>query len=359
LSYCGIWRKPGVKRESASLLRTGLDQGDIPLVEPQQRGHLIDLTVNSAPPAPGPKERAATALTAAEAALKARPNDPDARFARASALFRLGENQKALEDLNAVIGEAPQLTGTYGYRARIHARLGRKDEARADLETFRKVLNSSGSGGLDLEIIVAAELGEGTDQALDKLEAALRTQPGDPSLDMEAACACAIASEALARADRAKSHALAERALALVKKSILDGYPDDSRMREDPNLAPIRDLPGYAEMLKEEELDRSYAAVWSDDYRFRSISVAGFDPVTHLQRCHKLASEGYRIVAVSVVRPSPGDSPITASVWHRPVIAAEPQDRLAERWVREAGTTQGLKDSLAERQARAAITLLH
>ena len=46
------------------------------------------------------------------------------------------------------------------------------------------------------------------------------------------------------------------------------------------------------------------------------------------------------MVSLSVARTSPEGPPITASVWHRPVI------------------TEETKDQLAERQARAAIALL-
>ena len=55
-----------------------------------------------------------------------------------SAHFQLGESQKAIDDLNAVIKKAPQTTVAYQFRAIAHARLGHKDQARADLEQFQK-----------------------------------------------------------------------------------------------------------------------------------------------------------------------------------------------------------------------------
>ena len=42
------------------------------------------------------------------------------------------------------------------------------------------------------------------------------------------------------------------------------------------------------------------------------------------------------MVALSVARTSPEGPPITASVWHRPVITEETKDRLAERQARAA-----------------------
>ena len=52
---------------------------------------------------------------------------------------------------------------------------------------------------LYLAVIVAAELGEGTDKALETLEAAIKKQPQDSMLHYDAACACALASQASCR----------------------------------------------------------------------------------------------------------------------------------------------------------------
>ena len=111
-------------------------------------------------------------------------------------------------------------------------------------------------------------------------------------------------------------------------------------MQEDADLDPIRDLPAFAEMMKVGHLDRQYTAVWTGDVRFEANPIVGLDPTAHLQRCRELESQGYRMVALSVARTSPEGPPVTASVWHRPVITDE------------------IKDHLAERQARAAVALL-
>ena len=42
------------------------------------------------------------------------------------------------------------------------------------------------------------------------------------------------------------------------------------------------------------------------------------------------------MVSLSVVRTSPDRPPVTASVWHRPVVSEEAKDRLAERQARAA-----------------------
>ena len=67
----------------------------------------------------------------------------------------------------------------------------------------------------------------------------------------------------------------------------------------------------------------------------------GLDPAAHLQRCRELASQRYRMVSLSAVRVSADGPLISTSVWHRPVISEQ------------------AKDQLAERQARAAVALIH
>ena len=336
LSYSGVWHKTATGTSDTGSFQSGLLEANLPGVVAQQSGSLIDLDLAAAPPPPSTKERAASALQAAEAALKAKPDDLNARYNRGSAYFQLGENQKAIDDLNAVIEkEAPQAAVAYQYRAIAHARLGHKDQARADLEKFQKSMSGE-SISLYLALIVAAELGEGTDQAFEKLDAALKKQPQDSSLHWNAACAYSLASHAVARKDQAKSKSLSERALSLLRKAIQNGYADYKHMQEAADLDPCRDLPEFAEIMKAGHLDRSYAAVWAGDFRFEASPLLGLDPTAHLQRCRELASQGYRMVALSVARTSPEGPPITASVWHRPVITEETKDQLAERQARAA-----------------------
>ena len=187
---------------------------------------------------------------------------------------------------------------------------------------------------------MAAELGEGTDQAFEKLDAALQKQPQDARLHYDAACAYALASQPLAKKDPAKGRDRAERAIHLLQTAIQNGYADYNHMQEDADLDPLREHPAFADIMKAGHLDRSYAAVWAGDFRFEASPLLGLDTAAQLQQCRELVAQGYRMVALSVARTFPGELPITASVWHRPVI------------------TEETKDQLAERQARAAVALL-
>ncbi len=122
----------------------------------------------------------------------------------------------------------------------------------------------------------------------------------------------------------------------MLRKAIENGYTDYRHMQEDADLDPLRELPAFADIMKPGHLERSYAAVWMGDFRLEASPLLGLDPTAHLQRCLELASKGYRMVALSVARTSPEGPPITASVWHRPVITEETRDRLAERQARAA-----------------------
>jgi serine/threonine protein kinase/formylglycine-generating enzyme required for sulfatase activity len=335
LSYSGVWHKTAIGASNTAVIENGLSEAQLPGLVAQQTGSLIDLDLAAAPPRTGTKERAALALQAADAALKANPDDLNARLARASAHLQLGENQKAIDDLDSIIKKSPQQTPAYQFRAIAHARLGHKDQARVDLEKF-EIGNGSESQKLYLAVIVAAELGEGTDQALERLEAALKNQPQDSGLYYDAARAYALASRAVAHTDQARSMSLSERALTLLRKPIENGYADYRHIQEDADLDPLREQPAFADIMKGGHLDRSYAAVWAGEFRFEASAILGLDPTAHLPRCRELASQGYRMAALSVARTSPEGAPITASVWHRPVIADETRDRLAERQARAA-----------------------
>jgi len=194
LSYSGVWPKTATETPATASSQTGLSEGSLPGVVAQQAGSLIDLDLTAAPTPPSTKDRAASALQVAEATLKAKPDDLNARLNRATAYFQLGESQKAIDDLNAVVEKAPQAIVAYKYRAVTHARLGHKQQAKADLEQFQKG-KSTESTRLYLAVVVAAELGEGTDQEFEKLDAALQKQPQDAGLHYVAACAYALGPE--------------------------------------------------------------------------------------------------------------------------------------------------------------------
>ena len=100
-----------------------------------------------------PRARKLTALIAAEKILKDDSTDLDARIARGKAHFHLGHDAKALDDFDFLINshnsqvesdpdQADVLSNVLGeayrYRAILHARMGKADEARQDLASFNQ-----------------------------------------------------------------------------------------------------------------------------------------------------------------------------------------------------------------------------
>ena len=338
LSYSGVWHKIATGT-SDRLYESGLSVAQRPDMVAKHFDSLIELDLAAAPPPPSPKERAISALQVAEAALKANPDDLDARLGRASAHLQLGESRKVIDDLDAVIKKSPERNLPYLYRAIAHARLGRKDQARADQEMLRHRRESE---KLYLAVIVAAELGQGFDEALERLEAELKNQPLDSGLHYDAACAYALASQAVARKELARSRSLSERALSLLRKAIENGYADYRHMQEDADLDPLRDLPAFADIMKVGHLERSYTAVWTGEFQFSASPIFGLNPTAHLKRCRELVGLGYRMVALSVARTSPDGPLVTASVWHVPVITEETRDQFAKRQARAAIALLGM-----------------
>src|SRR5208337_2160058 len=97
-----------------------------------------------------------------------------------------------------------------------------------------------------------------------------------------------------------------ERAIRLLRTAIQNGYSDYNHMQEDSDLDPLRELPAFAVIMKAGHLDRSYAAVWAGDFRFEASPLFGLDTAAQLQQCRELVAQGYRMVALSVARTSPG-----------------------------------------------------
>jgi serine/threonine protein kinase/formylglycine-generating enzyme required for sulfatase activity len=336
--YCGVWRKADMVEAPAMLpdLSENKLAGEL---AKNAWSTVVDLAVAPAPSPPTTAERATANLKEAEAAIKAKSDDLSARFNRAVANVQLGNHQASLDDLDAVIKKAPQMALALQYRAMAHAKLRHKKEALEDTAAYLKA-EVSESSRLYLAVVVAAELGEGLDDACEKLESNLKTNPRDSSLHYDAACAYALASRALSTTNPAKSQEESARAIVLLQEAIRTGYSDYDHIQEDADLDPIRGVPAFAELMTAGHADRRYAAVWINDARYEASTLYGLDPVAHEAQGRTLISQGYRPVSVSVTRTFPEGPLVTASVWHRPVVSED------------------VKDSLAMRQARAAVALV-
>jgi len=336
--YCGVWgRPPGADVTGQSIedqFEGNFEQNQADLGEQL----LIDVAISAAKKQSA-RELAQIALESADKKLKTKPDDVDDRFTRAMANLRLGENQKALDDLQFVIGKNPENISAKQYRMIALARLGKKQDALTELAKFQKE-EAPESSKLYLAAVAAAELGEGADTAVEALEAAIQKQPKDAELRYDAARAFSLSSKAISRSDKAKGRQLAERSLQLLREAVHNDDADFGKMDEDGDLDPIRDDPAFTEIMRAGHPDRRYAGVWSSDASFEAMPLYGLDPVAQLRKCRELITQGYRPVSLSVERSTLEGPLVTASVWHLPTVEED------------------VKDQLAKRQARAAIALV-
>ncbi len=111
--------------------------------------------------------------------------------------FRLGENQKALDDLQVVIGKNPEdRRRAEQYRVIALARLGKKQDALAELAKFQKE-DARNSPSSTSPLSWRRNWARGRTRRFETLEAAIRKQPKDADLRYDAARAFSLASKAI------------------------------------------------------------------------------------------------------------------------------------------------------------------
>jgi serine/threonine protein kinase/formylglycine-generating enzyme required for sulfatase activity/tetratricopeptide (TPR) repeat protein len=334
--FCCVWRR------GAPIDGHPYQWGDLwePALESDLARHPgktpVDISVTSADATARRNARKETALASADLAVKRNPEDSEARFARARAYLRLGKNQEALEDLDAAIAKGPKgSVEYYPYHAIVHARLGHKAEALDGLAKFQKGLSEPGMK-FYYGAVIAAELGQGLEEAFERLESALRRSPLDPYLHYNTACAYSLASRAMETKDKPRSRAFAERAIRLLDQAFQKGYFEYQQTQMDTDLEPVREHPEFLRIMTTGHPDRRYSVVWAQDPRVEAITVVGLDPASQLLRGRHLANEGYRPVAMSAAWTIPEGRIVTASVWHRPIVGEQAKDEVAERQAKAA-----------------------
>ncbi len=302
---------------------------------------LIDVSASEATrPVPW-RERVRMQRGLAEKTLHRKPGNLDATRIRARAALRLGDAATAVEALSFLIGAAQDDAEVLLDRAVAYARLGKKREALADLESLQHAYAPDDSKRA-ARVIVAAELGDQDriEEATRALDAELERRPGDTGLRREAARGFAVISGKRAGSDREQGRRFANRAIELLGDAVRKGDVDVGALEEDPALDPIRDDPAFVEMMRATHPGRRYSGVRADDPGVECELILGAGPAEHLERARDLIGRKYRPVAWSAA-PTANDRPgVSSSIWHRPVVS------------------ESTKDSRAERKARAAVALI-
>ncbi|MDA1051276.1 MAG: protein kinase [Planctomycetota bacterium] len=331
-----IWSKRKDQEQSTSQVFFGIESHFTGEIYPGLL--LTELNVSRSAEPQDSQQRYAEQLKSLEPLLADRADDANLRKYIATARFQLKQDEQALEGLNWLIEKLPNDSSLYQFRAIVHARGQRAEEANQDLARFTE-LNKDASQQAYLDAVISAHLSEDT-EGMQRLEAAISQSPGDLDMLYNGACAYSLASGVFTAEEVAKSKVYADRASALLRDAIAAGYDNYEHMQQDVDLDPLRTHPGFAELMGAGKLDRRYAAVWNVSTAFESTELHGLAPDEQRQRCRELITAGYRPAAMSVSTVKDSSTLVTASVWRRPLVP------------------DAAKESLAKQQANAAVALL-
>src|SRR5262249_45595939 len=133
------------------------------------------------------------------------------------------------------------------------------------------------------------------------------------------------------------------RALALFAQALARDL-DPDLLVSDADLDPLHAERGFGALLRRLDLGRRYAAVWHQSTTHTSAQSHGLSPQAHRKRWRELMAQGYRPAALGVTA-TPSGALVTASVWHRPVVAEEQRIGLARRQGRAAAALVRLGDA--------------
>ena len=156
--YCGAWGKPPGATVTGQTYRDQFEGNFEQNLTDLHDQLLLDVAVNGSSKPQSTRERIQADLESAEKRLKTKTDDLAARLTRAMANLRLGENQKALDDLQFVIGKNPDSVPAIVYKVIALARLGKQQDALTELVKFQKGATTE-SAKLYLAAVVATGAG--------------------------------------------------------------------------------------------------------------------------------------------------------------------------------------------------------
>jgi serine/threonine protein kinase/formylglycine-generating enzyme required for sulfatase activity len=298
------------------------------------------------------RERMASLLKGCNEKLAALPPkafpDPNVRLQRAKALFyldRLGESKQELDDM--VRDLPPYAWQIKVRRSMVHARLGQREAALADVAAYRAKSKEPARVAF-LEAYATARLGD-LDAAVRRIEEDPARNSKDPKVLYMVSNSFGVLTEIAAEKWPDRVPALADRTLSYLQAAVNAGYKITASVRDDEDLDAVRQHPKFLALLREARLSDRYSGLWQVNRTLEAIELHGLSPSAQQERVQTLAREGYRPAAVAVYRvgrtanpaePDPAAPPITASVWHRPRV------------------TEPDRQAVADRQAKAAVALV-
>ncbi len=257
-------------------------------------------------------------------------DDPHLRRAYAISLYYLGQLESALKEFDLLAEQDRNDTIVLKFRTFALARLSRSDEARISLDKYLSSVSVRESYRRYVQITATAWLGE-MNEAEQLLKAAEQAAERDGVAVYYAACGAAQAALAAGPSGGDSAAKMRGRALDLLETAIQAGFTDPDQMRQDPKLAPLHTEPRFARLLSRIAEPKNCAAVWRADVRVESRLVRSRSCNDQLTEARQLLGDGFRPVAWTVASLSEPGAVEAASVWHRPLVADEQKEQLAQR----------------------------
>ncbi|HUY33204.1 MAG TPA: SUMF1/EgtB/PvdO family nonheme iron enzyme [Pirellulales bacterium] len=285
--YLGIWSNQGAPSE----LR--LAYGGFELVDQPQ----WDVAVAPAARLADPLDARRRQLADIAKLPPAQWDQPQVRLTRATAQYHVGQWEAALADLDFLIEKKVASPELLQYRAWTLARLGKAEEARAELAKYLEQAKDPSTRAY-VQVVLAAWLGE-HDQAAELLDAAAKAAAANADGLYNAACAAAMASQACAASDAPRAAALLGRAIELVEAAVAQGYKNTVQLRTDVDLAGLHGDPQFLALVDRLEPPARYAAIWRADIEFESRLLGPSSLESQLEQARELAAQGYRPVAIA------------------------------------------------------------
>ena len=252
---------------------------------------------------------------------------PEARFTRAEALFRTGQYEAALSDLDVLVEQPSPSAATLYLRAWTLARLKKAERSKEALAEYLKQEKNL-SMQRYAQIIHAAWLGNHP-KAITLLDAAETAAGQDADSLYDAACAAAMASNASSVVDTLRASTYGDRAIILLTSVVAAGYTNADHISGDADLVTLHGDARFSALITNL---KGYAGVWRANVDFESRTVTASSPRELLTKTKSLFAQNFRPVAIAVLPPEgPSPSPAPTMVLHRPIVPEKAKERLAER----------------------------
>jgi eukaryotic-like serine/threonine-protein kinase len=269
-------------------------------------------------------------LAKVEAGLKENPEDHNLRSELAETYFRLGQDDKALDEWDALMKKFP----AYGWmwklpRTLLYARRGDLVRARADLDDYLARSKDEGKNAY-LKAYLAACEGDPAGAA-ERLVREAEGHSSDPMFLYSASNGMSWIAGLAAKRNLPDARRYADRTIDLLEAAVKAGHKITPEVRDDPDFDPVCQHPRFLALVGRGRLEDRYTAVWQALTGVESTEIHGLSPEDHATRCRDLAAKGFRPASIGAFRPSADQPAFTASVWHRSMVLGPERLRLANQ----------------------------